>query len=167
MAQIDLKNATVIIRDGSTPVNSVTIKVGEGNLSFTEKVNRTYTLDRGALSEVRNGDESPLELKFDMVWEYYKGGHTSDGVASPIDALKKANAASTWTSSDSDTCRPYAVDIVVRYVPDCTGDEEEITFADFRYESLAFDLKAGSISCDGKCNVTAATAARNAQSSGS
>lgn len=136
----------------SALVNSLEIKVGEGTLTFNEKRNMQYTLNRGKLDEVRESDEVPMDVKFDLVWEYLKGSSVAQSPPSPLEALKKIGNASTWASSDADSCRPYAVDIVVLYVPACTGDQEEITLPDFRYEDLAMDLKAGTISCTGKCN---------------
>lgn len=139
-------------------VNEITVKVGEGTLTYSEKRNMEYTLDRGALDEVREGDEVPMDVKFDLVWEYIKG----DGAGAPSveDALKKIGDASTWRSSDTDACKPYAVDVVVEYEPDCAGDPEEIVLPDFRWEALDHDLKAGTISCSGKCNATTADVTR-------
>lgn len=165
-AQIDLKDATVYIRDGDSPVNSLEIKIGEGNLSWTEARNMEYSLDRGLLDEVKEGDEIPVEVSFDFTWEYLKGD-TGSTVPTVEDVLKQRGEAADWVSSDADLCRPYAVDIVVRYVPNCTGDEEQITLSDFRWESLDHDLRNGTVAVSGKCNVTQATIVRNTQSSGS
>lgn len=164
MAQIDLKNATVIIRDGTTPTpNEIEVKLGEGNLTYSEKRNMQYMLNRGLLDEVREGDQVPMDVSFDAVWEYIKGTTGTGGVPSMEDALKKINAASGWVSTDSDACRPYAVDIVILHDPPCTGDLEEIVLSDFRYEDLSQDLRAGTIACSGKCNVTQASVTRASQ----
>lgn len=159
-AQIDLKNCTIRIKDGAS--HSIDVKIGEGNLTFSEKRNVQYTLDRGVLDEVRLGDQVPMDVSMDFVWEYISGGVASDGVPSVEDALKRKGAAAAWTSTDSDACRPYAVDIEVLYDPQPAGcgDDETILLSDFRYEELNHDLKAGTISCTGKCNVTEATATR-------
>ena len=165
MAQIDLKQATVTLRDGDTPANTLEIKVGEGNVTYTEARNMEYTLDRGNLDEVREGDQIPMAVTFDFNWEYITGSSTSGALPTVEDALKKTGNASDWVSSDSDACRPYAVDIVILYVPDCaTGDQEEIVLPDYRWESLAHDLSAGTIASAGNCNVTTATVTRAAQS---
>ena len=165
MAQIDLKNATIKFQEGSsgTP-NYIEVKIGEGNISWTEFKEREYTLDKGSLDEVRNADEKPVEVSIDFVWEYITGGSGTGATATPVDALKKTGPAASWVSSDSDTCRPYAIDIFLVNEPDCTGDKETITLSDFRYEQLAYDLRNGTISCTGKCNVTEATTVREAQS---
>jgi hypothetical protein len=138
-------------------VNEITVKVGEGTLTYSEKRTMEYTLNRGTLDEVREGDEVPMDVAFDLVWEYITG---TTGAPTVEDALKKIGEASTWRSSDTDACKPYAVDIVVEYEPDCTGDPETITLPDFRWEALDHDLKAGTIKCTGKCNATVAEIVR-------
>lgn len=143
----------------SAKINWIEVKIGEGTLTYSEKRNMQYTLNRGVLDEVREGDEVPMDVKFDFVWDYIKGPAVA-GNPTVTDALNKINLASTWVSSDSDSCRPYAVDLVVLYVPACTGDQEEITLPDFRWEDLSHDLKAGTISCSGKCNVKKAVPVR-------
>ena len=165
-AQVDLKDATIKIKDGTGTPNAITIKVGEGNLTWSEKVTREYTLDRGLLDEVRDGDQVPVELSMDFVWEYIRGVVATTGTPSVEDALKKINGASAWISTDADLCRPYAVDIEITVTPNCTsGDHEIITFSDFRYEQLDHDLRAGTISMTGRCNITKPTVTRVPQSS--
>jgi len=139
--------------------NELEVNVGEGNLTFSEKVARTYTTNRGILDTVRNGNDTPMDIKFDIMWEWVTGA-TSDP-PTIVDALKKIGNAATWITSSADACEPYAVDLQVEYVPPCgTEKTETITFEDFRYESLDYDLKAGQISCSGKCNRTDATPVR-------
>lgn len=160
--QIDLKDTTIKIKDGGA--NEIEIKVGEGNLTYTESRNMEYTLDKGILDEVREGDEIPVDLSFDFVWEFIKGTVGTGGVPSVEDALKNIGAAASWVSTDADACRPYAVDVELFHKPDCSGEDLEIiTFNDFRYEELAHDLREGTIACSGRCNVTQATVARGAQ----
>lgn len=168
MAQIDLKYATLTIRDGSDPANELSVRIGEGNMTYTEARNMEYNLDRGNLDEVREGDQIPVAVAFDFVWEYLKGPSSasgSGGTPTIEDALKQRGGASGWVSSDADTCRPYAVDLVVLYTPNCTtSDQEEIILQDFRWENLNHDLSAGAVSCAGNCNVTEAVITRAAQS---
>jgi len=167
-AQIDLKDATIFIIDGSTPTpNELEVKIGEGNLTYSEKKNIEYTLNRGLLDEVREGDEVPVEVSMDYVWDYLRGSSASGAAPTVEEALKNIGNAAAWVSSDSDACRPYAVDIKVIYAPTpySCGDKETITLQDYRYESLDHDLRAGTVSTSGKCNVTQATVVREAQSS--
>ena len=164
-AQIDMKNATITIKDGGS--NEITLKIGEGNLTYTERKTIEYTLDRGVLDEVREGDEVPVEVRMDVVWEYLTGPSVSSTVASgglptPEDVLKFRGGASAWASTDSDACRPKSVDIEIVYDPDCVGDKETITLADFRYEQIDHDARAGTLSCTGRCNIKDATVVRAA-----
>jgi hypothetical protein len=163
MAQFDLKNAIVRLVDGTGTPNKLDIKVGDGTITFDETVVREYVLDRGLLSTVRNGDQAPMDVRLDLLWEFLKAYTTTDTIT-PEDALKKRNGAAAWVSSDSDSCAPYALDIEIWYDPQCSTDMiEQIILPDFRYESLAHDAKAGTIQCSGKCNATEATITRVAQ----
>jgi hypothetical protein len=135
------------------------IKLGEGNLTYTEKKARQYIKDRGRLSTVRNADEEPVEVKMDAQWEFIRA---STGLPPSIeDVLKQRGEASTWVTSATDPCEPYAVDVIIEYTPPCGNVEMEIiTLSDFRYEDLPHDTKAGTISISGKCNITEASVAR-------
>lgn len=159
--KIDLKNCTIRILDGTpgTP-NSVDVKVGDGNVTFKESKPRTYELDKGKLDTVRDGDEVPVDVTMAFSWEWLKA---DTGLPpTPVDALKKRGNASAWVTSSADTCEPYAVDIEIIANPNCTDGTkaEDILLADFRYEELNYDIKAGQISVTGKCNITEATITR-------
>ena len=161
--RIDLKNCTLSVKDGAGSPASVTLKVGTGNFTWTETKTRIYDMDRGDFDTVRNGDENPMDVKFDFVWEYL----LSDGAegASIEDALKKTGAAASWTSTDTNTCAPYAVNLVVLHDPVCTTTmTEQYTFPQFRYESLDHDPKEARVSVSGKCNATQPTIVRASNS---
>jgi hypothetical protein len=154
MAVIDIKNAAVSLRDGSAPVaNTLEIKVGEGNITYSETVNREYILDRGRIDSVRNGDEAPMDVTFALMWEEIVA--SAGQTLKPEEALKRFAGAASWISSDPDTCQPFALDVELEVDAQCltTKEREYITFPDFRYESLEHDVRAGSISVTGKCNA--------------
>jgi len=171
-AQIDLKNTTLIMRDGATPTpNVLDIKIGEGNLTWTERVERNYVLDRGKLDIVNNGDEQPVEVSIDAVWEFITA---PVGSAAPtiIDFLRRVGEAAAFVSVDPDVCQPYAVELEIKHVPLCAGaavnlsDDIEITIIDiFRYEQVDFDLRAGTFAISGRANVVTAVSSRFAQTS--
>ena len=191
MAQIDLKNAVITLSDGTSPAQTLTVTLGEGNLTWSERRNIDYTLDGGNLDEVREGDQVPVEMSLSATWTYITGSlvsaagstGTDDSVPSFSDAIKGEGICATgaagsggsgtggsgggedpWVSSDADLCRPYAVDVIVTYTPSCSStyqDTETITFADFRWEQLDSDLRAGTIACSGKCNIIAPTVVRS------
>jgi len=139
-AQIDIKFAVITI-------TTIELTIGEGNLTYTETRTIEYTLDRGLLDEVREGDEVPVDTSFDLTWETMTGGTAKDAI----------KGTSGFTSSDSDTCRPYACDIVVTYTPSPSGcgSVSVVTLPDYRWETFQHDLRAGQLSVSGKCNATA------------
>lgn len=139
--------------------NQIEVTIGEGNASWDEKRSFKYYRDRGVLDTVKQEQDEPLEVSIDATWEFLRGD-TSDPPTIE-EALKQVGNASSWTSSSSDSCEPYAVDIEIEYVPPCSGEKSElIILEDFRWESIAHDLKQGTLACKGKCNVTQATVTR-------
>jgi hypothetical protein len=160
--KIDLKNATINFKSGGTGSNLKTleIKIGDGNITWAEKRNMEYTLDRGQLDTVREGDEVPVDVKIDLVYEFLTAA-TGDTVPTPEDVLKHRGPASTWISSSSDPCEPFAIDVEVVYTPACGGeDPETVLIQDYRWEQLDHDPKAGTLSTSGKANVKEATVTR-------
>lgn len=170
--RIDLKDATLKIKDGGS--NEVEIKLGDGDMTYTERRNIEYILDKGLLDDVREGDQVPVQVQFDATWDYIIGPSSASTVTSGSptgtptieDALKQRGGAANWVSTDSDTCRPYAVDIeiTINPQPGGCGDQETILLSDFRYEEIGHGLRQGNLNISGQCNVTEATATRVAGS---
>lgn len=131
----------------------IEVKIGDGNLTYTENKEYEYELDRGNLDSVREGNEVPMDVNFDFVYEFIRTG-TSENIT-VVDALKGIGGASEWVSASDDPCEPYCVDVEVDYDPPCGSAEKEITvFPEFRYDTLEFDLGEAAISCTGRCNAT-------------
>lgn len=140
----------------------IDIKVGDGNITYTENKNYEYETDRGSLDTVREGDEAPLDVNVDFVYEYITTG-TGEAIT-PMDAIKAKGGASEWVSASSDLCEPYCIDIEVEYTPPCGGSEIEITvFPDFRPDSKEVDFGEASVSVTGRCNVIEPIVTRTAQ----
>lgn len=140
----------------------IDIKVGDGNVTYTEANEYEYDLDRGVLDTVRSGDEVPMDVSLDFVYEYITTG-TGESI-SPMDALKKIGGASGWVSSSSDPCEPYAIDIEVVHTPICTTQAIETTvFSDFRSDSREVDLGEAAVAVSGRCNVTQPSVTRTDQ----
>jgi hypothetical protein len=130
----------------------VEVKIGEGNLTWSESKEYEYLTDRGSLDTVKEGDDQPVEMSLEFVYEYIKTQSGQD--ITPVDAVKKTGEASEWVSSSSDLCEPYAVDIrALHCVPCGTDHDEDVIFTDFRYESLDFDMGEATIAVSGRCNV--------------
>ncbi len=139
--------------------NSVEVKIGEGTLTYSEKRAITYVLNRGKIYTVKLGDDAPVDVSFQFIWEFLRAG--SGEPPTVEEALRKIGAASAWVSSSPDTCEPYSVDIIICNLPPCEGQNEIITLPAFRHEDLAHDLKAGTVSVTGKCNVNFARVQHN------
>lgn len=142
---------------------TVEANIGTGNTTYTENKTYEYQLSRGNLDTVREGDQVPMDVTMDFVWDFLA---SIDGVDTPTieDALKRLRAASDWVSSSADPCEPYAVDIEIQHIPNCLTVEEEITtLPDFRVEKLNHDVKAAQVTATGKCNAVYATNVRVSQ----
>jgi len=138
------------------------IKIGDGNITYTESNEYEYDLDRDILDTVREGAQVPIDVSIDFVYEFITTG-TSESV-SVMDALKKKGGAVEWRSSASDPCEPYAIDIEVVYTPLCTTSEIETTvFPEFRSESREVDFSEATVSVSGRCNVVEPIITRTAQ----
>jgi len=161
MAKVDLKNATIKIKDGTSPTpNELEIKIGDGVLEYTERRTIEYELDRGVLDEVSEGDEVPVDVSIDFIWEFLRASVGDPPTVE--DALKQRGEASSWVSSDADTCRPYAVDIEITVDPPCGAIQNEvILLSDFRYEELGHNIREAQVSVRGRCNVKEATVTRS------
>jgi hypothetical protein len=157
MSTIDLKTCRLFMADGTSPTpNKVEVHVREGLLTWTEALAREYLLERGILSEVRDGDETPMDVSFNYIWDFVTSDESTGATPKPYEILKNIGAASTWVSSDSDTCRPYAIDLIIEQRVDCGAEfDQRITFPDFRPESIAPAIGDGQIAVTGKCNATA------------
>lgn len=137
----------------------VEVKIGDGNLTWTVNREMNYELDRGNLDTVREGDQVPMDVVLDAVYEFITTG-TSETI-SPYDALNGTGGAAEWVSSSSDPCEPYAVDIEVEHDPPCGNAQTETTLLpDFRYDTLEVDLDAATISSTGRCNAVKPTVTR-------
>lgn len=137
----------------------IDVKIGEGNLSWTESKEYEYLLDRGDLDTVREMDEQPLDIDLEFVYEAVTTG-TGEAIT-PVDAVKGIGGAAEWVSSSEDPCEPYCVELEVLHLVPCGPVEDErLTFPDFRYEGLDYDLSEATISVSGRCNVSDAVVER-------
>ena len=137
----------------------IEVTIGEGNFNHKETYNREYRLNRGRLNTVKNADDTPLELSFEIEWDYISSAcpYLNSTIPTIPEALKGVGAAADWVNAATDTCEPYTVDIEFWNVVPCTGSNvnEKYIFADFRVESLDANASDSQISCTGKCNILA------------
>ena len=138
------------------------VKIGTGNLTYSEPKARQYVLDRGLLDTVRDADEAPVDVTLDFVWDWLSGIGSS-GIPTIEEVLKNIGEADDWITSSADTCEPYCVDLEIWYDPGCGTTQymkELIQLKMFRYEKLDHNLRDAQCAISGKCNVTAATVTR-------
>lgn len=136
------------------------IKIGEGNFTYDENREIEFIRDRGILDTYRLGDEQPMDVSFDFTWEFITAIAGAD-TPTIEEALKRTNAAATWTSTNPDACAAYCVDIEIVNAPDC-GDilAEVIELPMFLYTQLSHDTDAAQVSVTGQCNATEAVITR-------
>lgn len=140
--------------------NSLEVKIGEGNVTYSEKRPVEFRLDRGLIDTVREADQEPMDVTLDFTWEFLSSG-TGDTVPTIEEAFKKTGLASTWVSSSTDPCQPYSVDLEIYNNPVCGSEESEIiTIEELYWESMDHDLRDGSVSISGRANRRYATLAR-------
>lgn len=133
--------------------NKIDIKIGSGNLSYSEKKNIEYVLDRGKLNTARQGDEVPMEVTLDAIFEHIISG-TGEAIT-PVEAIKGVGAASEFVNSATDKCEPHACDIQLVNTPPCgVVQVETFLFPDFRHDQIDCDFSKGTIAFKGKCNAT-------------
>lgn len=139
------------------------IKVGEGTITWSEKKPREYKKDRGRLDQVRNGDEEPMDVTLNFMYEGLVASDPMTDPPTPFEALKQTGPAADWLNADNtDPCGPYSINIRIDWTPTGCADPEteRVLLPYFRYEQLDFNPKEGSVNCTGKCNVTEASVTR-------
>lgn len=158
MAQIDLRNATIRLSDGSS--HFIDINIGEGSFDYNEKRELDNVKNRGVLDTVRENEDQPVEISTIFVWEFITG--TGSEPATVEDALKQAGQATGWTTVATDPDEPYCINVSVIYQPQCPGvASETISFQRFHYAELAHSLKDATVALRGFANVKKATATRS------
>lgn len=143
-----------------TDANSITVKIGEGNLTYSEKRPVEFTRDRGNLDTVREADDEPIDVQLDFTWDWIT---SESGATAPTveEAFKGTGPASSWVNASTDPCRPRSVNIAVLNAPDCSSvGDEVIELLEFYYEELNHDMRAGQVSVTGRCNRTVAVVSR-------
>lgn len=125
-------------------------EIGEGNFTYSEKREREIKLSRGRLARVKDADEQPMDVNFDLVWETLTA-HSGGNDVIPTDALKRKRSAADWVSTGGE-CQPFAVDVILDKRPDCatlTKPNEMLIFTEFRYNSIDGDLSSAQLSVPG------------------
>lgn len=137
------------------------IKVGDGNFTYDTDRTLDYEMDRGEVDAVVQGDDVPVSVNFDFVYEFLRAS-TGSNVPTPEDVLRNRGEAASWVTAGADPCENYAIKIEVDYAPPCNLDHEITVFPEFRVESVNHDLQNSSLSARGRCKVSDITPIRRA-----
>lgn len=167
MAKRDLRDAVITIKDGTggTP-KSVVLKMGTGNITWTEQRPLEYEAERGSIANgtVRKADEVPVEVNFTGQWIDATSVSADSEPITAYELLKRVGNANNAVSVGTDPCEPYAVKIEVKFTPVCTGGTpkkpELVVFNQFREENVQFDPQAGTITVSGKSKEVSPTYSR-------
>lgn len=156
---LDLKNCTVTLRDGATTPNTLELKIDEGNLTWESSRNIEVKRDRGIIDYFKEGDQEPMSVNIEC--RFHEITSSSGNPVSPFEFLTLTGGASAYIST-SPLCSAHACDVVVEVDQNCgtTIADEIITFADFTYEKIGGDFKAGTLSVSGKCLAIVPTGVR-------
>lgn len=158
--QMDIKNCTFILRDGTSPTpNELELKIDEGNVTWTERRNLEAKKDRGILDYIKEGDEENMtvsvEARFDAIV-------SSSGLTVTVHEFLTFTGAAAAYVTTGDVCAAKCVDLIVKVSQTCgTVEDEIITFPDFTYEEIGGDFRAGTMSFSGICNAKRPTSVRS------
>lgn len=139
----------------------LTVKVGDGNITWDDTVNYEYEMDRGQIDAVTQQDDEPLSASIDLVYEFVTAV-TGSGVPSPEDVFKRRGEAADWVTAGADPCEVFAVDVEVDYAPPCAVQHEITTFPEFRWDNVSHSFTDATLNVQGRCKVTEPVVIRRA-----
>jgi hypothetical protein len=134
----NMRDGTIIIRDGSPTPKTLTIKIDEGNFNFSVKTPSFVVMNRGRIDSRKTGDETPTDINFGVKVEQWSFDYVDTGI-SINDALRGIGGAlaAGWVSTDE--CGPFSVDIEFRMKNPCNPAQyEQLIFRDFHAEQVSF-----------------------------
>lgn len=135
----NLRDGSIIIKDGSGSPKTLTIPISEGDFAFTVNKPTFVVMNRGVIDSRKSGDQTPTDISFSSKfeqWSYASGASTGLSVRDVIDGTAAAVAAG-WVSTDA--CGPWSVTIEFRIADPCNaGHYEALTFSKFHADSVQF-----------------------------
>ena len=163
MLPIDLKDCTFFVIDG-TGLNFVAIRIGEGNFTYSRKRNVEPRKSRGNLYQSREGEEEPIDISFQFVWDEIK----SSGSEPPtLEEIFDGTAPGWVTATTNDPDGPFTVNLqIVRSFtcqrPNATTytDGETYNFPEFNTQELSHSVKDATVDCKGFSNRVSPTISR-------
>lgn len=145
----NLRHGSLSLQDGQANVNTMSIAIDEGNLTFTEAREGVVVKQRGELDHWSKGEAQPVQVSFGIKYDAYKSKSTQAIVAAdaggPVtgfsvrDFLKNGGGLLTSTSGRDDI---YTCDLIFSVEDPTIGDTDEaevLTFSDFYTDRLNFN----------------------------
>lgn len=156
----NLRDGSIIIKDGSGTPKTFTVAVSDGDFNFEEVSNAFIVMNRGTIDSRRSGDQSSTPISFSAKFEQYSYASGASTGLSLRDVLKGSAAAvaAGWVSTDA--CGPWAVTLEFRIADPCNaGHYEALTFTDFHADNVKFGegAEANVLSVTGTSLVNAPT----------
>jgi len=171
----NLRDATIVFKDGSAPPNMIALVCEEGDTTWRESHAIVNVLDRGSLSHLRAGDEAPIEGSMTLKFKQFIM-QTSDSTPEPYEVLRGIGGAASWISTNPDGGDVVAFDMDVFIASPTSGEENdyiaftkvvatEVTFTEgAEYDTLAFNFTAFETApviiktaCDTSCQIACQT----------
>ena len=105
----NLRDGELVLKDGSTPAQSLTVLLDEGDLSWTQRQRTIEIKDRGSIvaGHTRKGDDESIPISFTAKWTQLIGKSADD--ADPLQLYEfltfasGADVASTSGDGQQDT----------------------------------------------------------------
>lgn len=159
----NLRDGELVIKDGSTPPQSLTVLLDEGDLSWIHKLHTIEVKDRGSIGtgHTRPGDEEAVALSFSAKWTQLIG--KSHNTADPL-TLYEALMFQAGTSLQSTSHQGEQNTLTLEFtVSDPAGvANEKIVFNKVYRESLTMSEgdKTNLIAFSGRSFSTGPTVTR-------
>ena len=126
----NLRDGNIVVSDGDSPANSISISLDSGDLRWTVRQQTIEVVDRGQLAQTRPGDEQPVDVEFTAGWtqlaDLSTGGATALQLYEMLTFAAGAGVVSTSPAGQQNT-----LTIVFTVTDPAGGASETITFAKF------------------------------------
>jgi hypothetical protein len=159
----NLRDGELVIKDGSDPVQSLTVLLDAGDLSWTQRQRTIEVKDRGSIADghTRKGDDESVSLSFTARWTQLIGKSASPG--DPLQLYETlmfasgSGVASTSADGEQDT-----LTFEFTILDPAGAASEKVTFEKVYRESLTMSEGDDSnlISFTGRAFQTAPTVTR-------
>lgn len=159
----NLRDGELVIKDGSTPPQTLTVLLDEGNLHWTHKLHTIEVKDRGSIANghTRPGDDEATALSFSAKWTQLIGkSHNSADPLTLYEALMFTPGASLLSTSQPGEQHTLTLEFTVTDPAGVANDK--IVFTKVYRESLTMSEgdKTNLIAFSGRSFSTGPTVTR-------